>query len=231
MLVVLLARSMISSRRSGCRWMDYTTEVIDLDAMIAQALEQRSDLRSTLRRREQHEMDIDERRSEGGLTGDVSLTLGLEGRGEEMAEWYNAMRDPDQARGAAIKFELPLWDWGRNRARVNSKQTELDQNFRTEEEQIRSIRREVENAVARVREAESRLQLLLPSVDVSVRSFGLALQQFEAESLSVQDILLTQEQVSDAHASYLGAFLDYQRALVDLRAVTTGSGYGGRFRG
>ena len=42
-----------------------------------------------------------------------------------------------QARGAKIEFDVPLWDWGRNRARVNSKQTELDQNFRTEEEQIR----------------------------------------------------------------------------------------------
>ncbi len=211
--------------------MEYTSEVIDLDAMIGQALDQRSDLRSTLRRREQHEMDLRERRSDGRLTGDVSLTLGLEGRGHQMQELYDAISDPDQARGASIKFELPLWDWGRNRARVNSKQTELDQNVRTEEEQIRSIRREVENAVARVREAESRLLLLEPSVGASVRSYGLALEQFESGSLSVQDILLTQDQMSDARSSYLGAFLDFKRALVDLRAVTTGSGYGGRFRG
>ena len=209
--------------------MEYTPEVIDLDAMIELALDQRSDLRSTMRRREQHEMDLRERRSEGRLTGDISLTLGLEGRGQELALLYDAIRDPDQARGAAIKFELPLWDWGRNEARVNSKQTELDQNFRTEEEQIRSIRREVENAVARVREAESRLRLLQPSVDASARSYDLALEQFTSGALNVQDILLTQDQVSDAHSSYLGAFLDYRRALIDLRAVTTGSGYGGRF--
>jgi len=211
--------------------MAYTPEVINLDAMIAQALQERSDLRATMRRREQHEMDLKERKADGRLTGDVSLTLGLEGRGSEMAELYDAIRDPDQARGATIEFEIPLWDWGRNQAQVNSKQTELDQNYRTEEEQIRTIRREVENAVARVREADSRLQLLQPTVEASARSFTLALQQFESGTLNVQDILLTQEQVRDAHASYLGAFLDYQKALIDLRAVTTGSGYGGRWRG
>ncbi len=211
--------------------MEYTPEVIDIDAMIEKALIQRSDLRSTLRRREEHEMDIMERRAEGRLTGDISLTLGLEGRGQEMAQLYEAIRDPDQARGVAIKFELPLWDWGRNQARVNSKQTELDQNLRTEEEQIRTIRREVENAVARVREAEGRLRLLQPGVEASVRSYDLALGQFKAGALNVQDILLTQDQVSDSRSSYLGAYLDYERARIDLRAVTTGSGYGGRFRG
>ena len=211
--------------------MEYVPEEIDQEAMVEQALRDRSDLRSTLRRREQHEMDLEERKADGRLTGDISLTLGLEGRGQEMAELYDAILDPDQARGATIEFEVPLWDWGRNRARVNSKQTEIDQNYRTEEEQIRTIRREVENAVARVREADSRLQLLQPTVQTSMRSFTLALEQFGAGELNVQDILLTQEQVSDAHDSYLGAFLDYQEALIDLRAVTTGSGYGGRFRG
>ncbi|MFC1629551.1 TolC family protein [Gemmatimonadota bacterium] len=209
--------------------MEYTSEMIDLDAMVERAFSERSDLRGTLRRREQEEMELRETRAQGRLTGDISLTLGLEGRGEEMAELYDAILDPDQARGASIKFQLPLWDWGRNTAQVKSKESELDQNYRTEEEQIRTIRREVENVIARVEEAESRLLLLEPSVEASLRSFSLAMEQFTAGSLNVQDILLTQDQVSDAHSSYLGAFLDYQRALIDLRAVTTGSGYGGRF--
>lgn len=210
--------------------MEFTPAVIDEDAMIEKALAQRTDLLRTLMRREEHYMELRERRAYGRLTGDVSVTLGLEGRGTEMEELYEAMSDPDQARGVAVNFNLPIWDWGRNKARVASQQTEIDQNYRTEEEQLRTIRREVSSAAARVREAESRLNLLRPSMEAASRSYQLALEQFRAGELNVQDMLLAQNQVSESDMSYLGAFLDYQRALVDLEAVTTGSGYGGRFR-
>ena len=56
--------------------------VIDENAMMEQALAQRSDLQRTLNRRENHEMDLDERRSRGRLTGNISITLGLDAQGQ-----------------------------------------------------------------------------------------------------------------------------------------------------
>ncbi|MCK4771445.1 MAG: TolC family protein [Candidatus Latescibacteria bacterium] len=206
--------------------LEYISVEIDEAALLEKAMQQRSDIRRTIIRRENHEMDIRERRSQGRLTGNVSITLGLDAQGKEIPNLADSWMDPDQARGAAITFSLPLWDWGRNDARVASKQVDLDQNYLQEEENIKTITREVSSATARVREAESRLNLLKPSVEAADRSYQLSLQQFESGELNVLDILLTQNRLVDSHNSYLEAYLDYRRAIIDMRAVATGAGYG-----
>jgi len=177
-------------------------------------------------RREEHEMDLRQRKSEGMLQGNVSVTLGLEGRAEQLGLWYDEMLDPDQARGVAMEFRLPLWDWGRNKARVNSLMTNIEQNYRSEEEQLRTIRREVESAVARVSEGESRLDLTSNSVRAAQRSFDLTLQRFAEGQVAVQDILLIQNQLADARESFLEAYIDFEEANIDLEAVSKGTGFG-----
>ncbi len=204
---------------------------IDEEAMMEQAMRQRSDLRRTIIRRENHEMDIDERRSGGRLTGNISISLGLDAQGREIHNMADAWLDPDQARGVAITFSLPLWDWGRNDARVASKQVDIDQNYRQEEENIKTITREVSSAVARVREADARLIQLRPGIDAAERSYELTLQQFQTGGINAQDIMLTQNRLVEAQNNYLEAYLDYRRAIIDMTAVTTGSGYGRGGRG
>jgi outer membrane protein TolC len=171
-------------------------------------------------------MDLRERRSRGRLQGEVSLTLGLEGREESLWGWYDTMLDPDQARGAMITLRLPLWDWGRNRYSVLSKQTEIDQNYRTQEENIVTIRREVQSSVARVLEGEDRLELMQQSVQAATRSFQLSLEQFELGAVTVQDMLLIQNQLADAESDNLEAYIDYRQAKIDMEAVTKASGFG-----
>lgn len=209
---------------------DYSPVTIDDAGLVDKALRQRSDLRRDEMEREREEMDLREERSRGSLTGDLGITLGLEGRAGDMEAFYEAMLNPDQARGIAVNFSLPLWDWGRNKARVNGILTGLEKMDREKEETIKTIRREVGSVVARIREAESRLTGLSTSVDAARRSYDLSLAQFDAGDLGAQDLLLTQKRFSEARRSYLSAYLDYRNALTDLSAVTTGSGYWGRRR-
>ena len=65
-------------------------------------------------------------------------------------------------------------------------------------------------------------------MEAAERSYQLTLEQFREGKVGVQDFLLTQSRVTDANSSYLNAYLDYERALIDLASVTTTSGYGGR---
>lgn len=205
--------------------LEYTPTQPIVDQYIERALSQRSDLRRNEMWLESNEMELRERRSDGSLTGSVSLTLGLEGREETMSDFYHAIWDPDQARGVAINFKLPIWDWGRNKARVKSKLTEIHKLDRTQEETLKTIRREVTSTVDRVMEAQNRLNLLERSLEAADRSYQLTYQQFQEGTINVQDLLLTQSRLSDARSSYLNAYLDYRRALIDLEAVTTGAGF------
>jgi len=193
---------------------------IDAELAIQRAMQHRSDVRQNEIWREYNEMDLRQRRAAGSVRGTVSLTLGLEGRGGAMEELYDAFVDPDQNRGASINFSVPLWDWGRTEARVNSKQAELEKVIRGLEEAKLNIEREVRDVVDRVEEAQDRLSLLVSSVNAAERSFRLSLQQFESGALNTQDLTLTQNRLSDSRSSYLNAYLDYRRALLDLERRT-----------
>ncbi|MFO7768773.1 MAG: TolC family protein [bacterium] len=198
----------------------YTPVEIDKQLAVRRALEHRTEVRQNEISREFNEMDLKERRSWNSIQGTISLTLGLEGRGEDTDQLYDAFMEPDQTRGAAINFRVPLWDWGRNKAQVNSKLTELEKVERSLEESKLSIERDVRDVVDRVGEAQQRLELLVSSVEAAERSFRLSLGQFESGSLGVQDLILIQNRFADARSSYLNAYLDYRRALIDLMRRT-----------
>ncbi len=198
----------------------YTPVDIDRQLAIRRALDHRTEVRQQEISREFDEMDLKERRSWNSIRGTISLTLGLEGRGEDTQQLYDAFLEPDQTRGAAINFSVPLWDWGRNRAQVNSKLTDLEKTERTLEESKVSIEREVRDVVDRVAESQRRLELLVTSVEAAERSYRLSLTQFESGTLGVQDLVLIQNRLADARRSYLNAYLDYRRALIDLMSRT-----------
>ncbi len=201
---------------------ELTFTPVEIDAAIAieRALQFRPDVRRNEMWKEGQEMDLIDRRSWGSINGAISLTLGLEGRGSEMDRFYDAVMNPDQARGASIKIHVPIWDWGRNRAQINSKLTELEKVRRSGEEVRKNIQREVRGIVDRVMEAQARLDLLVTSVNAADRSYRLSLLRFENGTLDSQDILLTQSRLADSKRSYLNAYLDYRRALVDLMRRT-----------
>jgi outer membrane protein TolC len=103
---------------------------------------------------------------------------------------------------------------------VNSKLAELEKVNRGLEETRVNLEREVRDVVDRVEEAQSRLALLVSSVNAAERSFRLSLVQFEAGTLNTQDLTLTQNRLASARRSYLNAYLDYRRALIDLERRT-----------
>lgn len=198
----------------------YTPVAIDQQLAIQRALEHRTEVRQNEISLEFDKMDLKERRSWNSIQGTLSLTLGLEGRGEDTDQLYDAFAEPDQNRGAAITFRVPLWDWGRNKAQVNSKLTELEKVERSLEESKLNIEREVRDVVDRVGEAQRRLELLVSSVEAADRSFRLSLRQFESGALGTQDLILIQNRLAEARRSYLNAYLDYRRALIDLMRRT-----------
>ncbi len=203
----------------------FTPLVIELPVAVRRALEERIEVREYQIDRELNQMELVEERAEGSVKGEVSLALGLEGRGDNMDDLYGAMTDPDQTRGVAISLAVPLWDWGRVRARANAKQSELDKVNLGLEETKKNIQRQIRDTLDRVQEAKQRLDLLEPSVGIARRSFQLSLDQFRKGMLDAQDVILTQNRLAGARRSILNAYIDYQQALSTLMRRTSWDWY------
>ena len=124
--------------------------------------------------------------------------------------------------GQGISFALsaPLWDSDLNRARVAAARTRLDARELDLENERRVVVLDIRNAIARMREARSRLDVLKQSEEVARRSYEIDLARFENGNITAQELTQTRDGLTRAQQAYLEAYIQYQVAVADLKRQT-----------
>jgi outer membrane protein len=137
--------------------------------------------------------------------------------------WNSSLDDMDRRpnnRGVVFSLQVPLWDWGVNRAEVASAQAELNDSQLTLEEQKKTIVREVRDVIGRIEEARNRLDVLQKNQAVAQRTFDISLERFNNGDITSQDLALDRNRFLQAKFSFLNAYIDYKLAEADLRRKT-----------
>lgn len=123
-------------------------------------------------------------------------------------------------KGVSFTLSVPLWDWGVNRAEVNSAKAALKTVKLNQKDQEVSIRRQIRALVGRVQEALDRLKILDKNRAVARKSFRISLSRFENGEIISQELARVQDQLSQAEVNYLSAFITYKLAIADLERST-----------
>lgn len=204
---------------------------IDLEKALAHGLKHRSELRERAIDRRLSEIDLKyvDARSQFKvefsayleLTGVSSSTLPYELSPLERlrSSWDDLKQRPDN-RGALFTISMPLWDSGVNAAEVAAARTNVEQARLALAETRVTIEREIKDAVARVLEAQNRLQVLAKSQKVAERSYEISLARFDNGDITSQDLALDRERLTRARSTYLEAYIDHQTAVADLKRKT-----------
>lgn len=134
------------------------------------------------------------------------------------SSWEELQKTPN--RGFTFMLEVPIWDWGRNRAQVDAARANLKQeSLRLEQLQI-DIVREIQDVVRNVYQSWDQLQMLTKSRDVGERSFQISLERFDNGEITSTELSRANDQLNLAKLSYLNAYVAYKLALADLRRKT-----------
>jgi outer membrane protein TolC len=134
------------------------------------------------------------------------------------SSWDVLKRTPNL--GVTFNLEIPIWDWGRNKAQVDAATANLLQDELEMENLLLTIEREVRDVVRGVYQAFDRVQMLAKSKDVSEKSFDISLQRFANGDITLTELARASDQLNTARLSYLSAYNDYKLALADLRRKT-----------
>ena len=203
---------------------------VDVDKAVALALENRSEIVEQLIDIEQQKISIRQVDAEVAIKGSLSAYYDFSGFSRADLPYSSSTKDLFESswevlrdtpnRGVTFELEVPIFDWGKNRAQVQSAKANLIKEELALDNLKVTIRREVEDVVRSVQESFDRVQILTKSSEVSQRSFDISLQRFANGDITSTELDRASEKLNTAKLSYLSAYMEYQLALADLKRKT-----------
>ncbi|MCD6116649.1 TolC family protein [bacterium] len=134
------------------------------------------------------------------------------------SSWEVLRKTPN--RGLTFELEIPVWDWGKNKAQVQAAQAGLTRDQLTLNNLYITIKREVNDVVRSVYETYDRVQLLEKSKAVGEKSFKINLERFQNGDITSTELARASDQLNTAKLSYLSAYTEYKLSLADLERKT-----------
>ncbi len=203
---------------------------IDVEKAVALALQNRSEIVEKQIDIEQQKISVKQIDAQVSIKGNLSGYYDLSGfsdpdlpyssnTSELFRSSWKVLRDTPN-RGVTFELQIPIFDWGRNRAQVQAAQANLRQDELTMENLLLTIEREVRDVVNNVYQAYDRLQMLEKSTEVSKKSFDISLQRFANGDITSTELDRASEKLNTSRLSYLEAYNEYKLALADLRKKT-----------
>jgi len=207
----------------------YNQVLVDGEKAVGLALENRLELRENEIQIELAQMEIKKRKAEGRINGDILLNYNFIGVNQSSLSdpldnainrtWQNLANRPGSF-GVGLTVNIPIIDWGENRAKVQGAQATLAQNQISLDAEKVSIERDIRATVSHLQSSLKRLQLLEKNVVVAEKSFEISHQRYVNGDIDSQAMALERERLNNAYISRLDSFINYKLLLSDLMRKT-----------
>jgi len=209
--------------------LSYNKVYVDVEKAVALALENRLELKENEIQIELSQMEIKKRKAAGRINGNILLNYNFIGVNKSDLvipletsldnSWQN-LTNRRGSFGVGLTVNIPIIDWGENRAKVNSALATLKQNQIQLDADKVTIERDIRTTVSRLQSNLKRLQLLEKNVVVAEKSFEISRQRYANGDIDSQAMALERERLNSAYLSRLESFINYKLLLSDVMRKT-----------
>jgi outer membrane protein len=209
--------------------MDYHIVIVDVNKAVSLALENRQEIREQEIQIELTQLNLKRQKSEGMITGDLNAyyeKIGVNNTpinnsiGSSVNQSYADFQDRPGNFGVGFSINIPIIDWGENKALVNAAKARLQKNLYEQEAVMRNLETEVKNLVSDLNSSLKRLKLLEKNVLVAEKSFEITRARFSDGDIDSQSLALERERLNNAYISHLNAYINYELNLADIMRKT-----------
>ncbi len=188
---------------------------------VEQAIEYALSLQPTMRM-----LDIDKRKDEIDLNNaggwdafhvNIEMTYGLEKQHERPQSLWE---EYDNSYSASLNAYVPIWDWGRRKARIEAERIDLEQTELRIEENQNEIRSEIIIAVQNLIEYQQRTKNMMESKKMVQEITDTSIEQYRSGLLTIQDLMQIVTRQRETEINFLEAYQGYRRSLIDLMMKT-----------
>jgi outer membrane protein len=151
------------------------------------------------------------------FSGSMNLAYGIIGDDKNL---LNVFDQPTRNPQVQLSFNIPLFDWGEKKARIQAQEAAIKSAELNLDEQKKQI-------VIDIRQVFRNLQNQLNQIDIARQSernaqltYEINLERYQNGDLTGMDLSLYQNQFSSRKLSYAQALLNYKIELLNLKIQT-----------
>ena len=196
---------------------DYIPEfTIPLADALSYAKMNRSDYIAFERQRLEAERDVEEAKRQRIQTN-LTAAYGLNSASTELSTAWN---DPNVQQRIDIGLSVPILDWGRNRARIETAMANRELNQYVLDQETENFDREIITLVRRFVMLRNQLKIAKKSDEVADERYLVAQNRYLTGKVDITNLNIALSEKDEAKRSYIRALRDYWVAYFDLRRLT-----------
>ena len=185
--------------------LDIKPVVVDLEKAVEQALNSRMELRQKQINIEKSFFDLERTKAQNEFRADLQMTLGIFGDDEVFSRIYNT---PTQNPSIALSFNVPLFDWGERRARIQAQQASIKSQELDLSEEKKQIRMDIRQAYRSIQTQLPRIEIARKSVENAQRTYELNLERYVNGDLTGIELNQFQNQLSSNKIAYAQSIIN-----------------------
>lgn len=190
---------------------------VDLNRAIDMGLANRMELRQRQIDIENAQFSLIQTKSINEFMGNFSVEVGLFGDNPELPSIYANPTDNEQV---ALSFQVPIFDWGERKARINAAELSIESSKLTLQDERNEI-------ILGIREVYRNLQNLWNQIEIAEQSqrnaqltYDINYERYKNGDLTGMDLSLYQNQLSQKKIDLSNAMISYKLELLNLKIQT-----------
>ncbi|MDW7694354.1 TolC family protein [Flammeovirgaceae bacterium SG7u.111] len=190
---------------------------IDVELAIQQAKKNRQQYLAFKRELMEAEREVAQAKGQSGLNVNVVGSFGLTSQSNTFDMLYNDMQDQQRL---AVTFQIPIMDWGRQKAMKNTAiaNQELVKNTVAQEEI--NFEQEIYTLVKQFPILREQLKASIRADEIAQLRYDISQQRYLVAKISITDLNIALKEKDEAKQNYLQSLRDFWSAYYTIRALT-----------
>jgi outer membrane protein TolC len=192
--------------------------IVDADAALKYALQNRSEIIGFERRKIEAESDVARAQANSGLNADIFATFSLSKTTNELSDAYTSPLNNNER--FSLGLNVPIADWGRARSRLEvAKSNQEVTNMLIEQERI-SFEQEILLKVQQFDLLRNQVALALRAYDVSQKRQEMTRNRYYIGKIGITELGIAISEQESARRGYMNALRAFWLAFYELRQIT-----------
>ena len=190
---------------------------VDPDLAIEMAKLHRSDMVAFERRRNEADAEVARQVGSTGLNADLFGRFGLSNNGAYIGQVYE---NPDVQVVANLGFQIPIIDWGRQKAARRTAEANQQLIYFTVQQDEINFEQEVYTQVKTFDMLRNQVEIAAKADEISQKRYEIAKNRYLIGKISITDLSLALTEKDRAKQDYLASLGNFWGAYFDLRSLT-----------
>ena len=124
---------------------------------------------------------------------------------------------PTTSPAIALHFNVPIWDWGARKARIQAAKLSVESNQIDLNQESKTISLGIRQTIRNLRNYRNQIEIARKNVENARLTYEINLERYNNGDLTGMDLQLYQNQLSQKKMDLTTALIDYKMELLNLK--------------